>query len=155
LAAANFAGSICPESRPSNNEHLAVASFLRAYVRPGDVVVSSGFGGLGSGPYVEYFARARALSIYYGEKDPDAFRAALDDARVRGYGVYVFDDRPRVTSLALVAPGRRDAYAVTGAVAARLLAPYAWEPLATYAGPRYAPSRLWRLRPRPAAGNIP
>jgi len=155
LAVTNFAGSIYPESRPANNEHLAVASFLRGYVRPGDVVISSGFGGLGPGPYIEYFAGARTLSIYYGTKDADAFRGALDAAWAGGRAAYVFDDRPRVTSLALVAPGRRDAYAITGAAAARILAPYTWEPVAVYAGPRYAPSRLWRLRPRPAAGDIP
>ncbi len=146
--AANFAGSIYPESRPEYNEHLAFARFVGRITNPGDVVIFSGLEGLGPGVYADYFAGVESTGIYFGARDPDAFNRRINAAFAAGRAVYVSDARAEVTTTDLTAPGAREKYAVTGGVARKLLAGYDWEFVATYEGPRYEPSDFWRLVPK-------
>lgn len=145
---ANFCGSIYPESKPEYNEHLAFVRFVDEWTEAGDVVVTSGLGGIGGGVYLTYFAGVDEASIYVGVRDEATFRRSLEGALAAGRGVYVADVRPAVASMDFVAPGAQEEYDVTGPAAAELLAGYERELVATYRGPRYAPSRLWRLTPK-------
>lgn len=147
LFVANFWGSIYPESKPENNEHLAFVRFVDGLTNPGDVVVTSGFGGIGAGIYLTYFAGVEEANIYCGARDADAFERSLEGAVEAGRDVYVADVRPAVASTDFIAPGAQAEYSVTGAAAAELLAGYERELVGTYRGPRYAPSRVWRLVP--------
>jgi hypothetical protein len=148
LFVANFSGSIYPESKPENNEHLAYVDFVNGLTNPGDVVVASGFGGIGGGVYLTYFAGVKEASVFVGARNPESFERLLADAIAAGHDVYAADVRPAYASTDFVAPGVEEEYSVTGAVAAELFAGYERELVGTYRGPRYAPSRLWRLRPK-------
>jgi len=148
LFVANFSGSIYPESRPENNEHLAYVRFVDGLTNPGDVVVTSGFGGIGAGIYLTYFAGVEEANVYVGVRNRDNFERLLADTIAAGRNVYVADVRPAYASTDFIAPGAEEEYSVAGAVAAELLAGYERELVATYRGPRYAPSRLWRLTPK-------
>jgi hypothetical protein len=145
---ANFWGSIYPESKPEYNEHLAFARFVDAVTDPGDVVVFSGLEGLGPGVYADYFAGVESTGIYFGARDPDAFKRRLNDALAAGRAIYVSDARAEVTTIDLTAAGAREKYGVTGTEATKLLAGYDRELVATYEGPRYEPSNFWRLVPK-------
>lgn len=147
LFLANFAGSVYPESREENNEHLAFVRFLGRYVHAEEVVITSGLGGPGAGLYAEYFLGAKPLTIYYDGRDSRAFREAIIQGRLGWRQTWVVDDRPAVTSTALLAPGEAERYAVTGDLARRLFEPDVLDLRATYTGYRYKPSRIWRLRP--------
>ncbi len=145
LFAANFSGSIYPESKPTYNEHLSFARFVDAVTEPGDLVIFSGLDVLGPGIYADYFAGVESAGIYFGARDPDGFRRRIDEKLAAGRAVYVSDARPEVATVDVLAPGARDRYSVTGQEARELLAPYEWEFVATYEGPRYEPSHFWRL----------
>jgi hypothetical protein len=147
LFAANFWGSIYPESKPEYNEHLSFARFVDDVTAPGDLVVFSGLDGLGPGIYADYFAGVETAGIYFGVKDPDNFKRRMNNKLAAGRAVYVSDARPATTSADLLVPGARDEYGVTGAKARELLAGYDREFVATYEGPRYEPSNFWRLVP--------
>ena len=144
----NFAGSIYPESKVENNEHLAFVEFVDERTNPGDVVVASGFSGIGGGVYLTYFAGVKEASVFVGARNPESFERLLADAIAAGHDVYAADVRPAYASTDFVAPGVEEEYSVTGAVAAELFAGYERELVGTYRGPRYAPSRLWRLTPK-------
>jgi hypothetical protein len=146
--AANFWGSIYPESRPEYNEHLAFARFVGRITNPGDVVIFSGLEGLGPGVYADYFAGVESTGIYFGSRDPDAFRRLISTALAAGRAVYVSDARAEVATIDLTAPGAREKYGVTGKEARKLLAGYDRKFVATYEGPRYEPSNFWRLVPK-------
>lgn len=148
LFVANFSGSIYPESKPENNEHLAYVDFVDRLTNPGDVVVTSGFGGIGGGIYLSYFAGVEEANVFIGARNPDSFRSLLADTISAGRSVYVADVRPAYASTDFIAPGVEEEYGVTGAVAGELFASYERELVGTYRGPRYAPSRLWRLTPK-------
>ncbi|NIT35852.1 MAG: hypothetical protein GTN49_05030 [candidate division Zixibacteria bacterium] len=148
LFAANFWGSIYPEADPKNNEHLAFVRFVDGLTEPGDLVVFSGVGGIGTGVYVTYFSGAETASIYYGVRDAVSFRRQIDAKFATGRRVFAGDDRPVFTSIELTVPDAAGKYRVTGGVARRLLAPYEMEYVATYEGPRYEASRFWRLSPK-------
>jgi hypothetical protein len=148
LFLANFSGSIYPESRPENNEHLAYVRFVDGLTNPGDVVVTSGFGGIGAGIYLTYFAGVEEANVYVGVRNPENFERWLAAKIAAGRNVYAADVRPAYASTDFIAPGVEEEYSVTGATAAELLAGYERKLVATYRGPRYAPSRLWRLTPK-------
>ena len=148
LFVGNFVAGIYPESRPENNEHLAFARYVGTLARPGDLAIFSGVGGLGQGVYINYFAGVDTAYIYFGARDPAAFRADINRRLAGGHAVIVGDDRPVASALELVAPGEEERYAVTGPVARDLLAPYKVVPLAEYHGPKYKPSPFWRLERR-------
>ncbi len=148
LFAANFWGSIYPEANPKNNEHLAFVRFVDELTEPGDLVVFSGVGGIGTGVYVTYFSGAETASVYYGVRDPAGFGRRIDAKFAAGRRVFVGDDRPVFTSTELTMPATLEGYRVTGDIGRRLLAPYEMRYVATYEGPRYGASRFWRLAPK-------
>jgi hypothetical protein len=148
LFVVNFCGSIYPESKPENNEHLAYVDFVDGLTNPGDVVVTSGFGGIGAGIYLSYFAGVEEANVFVGARDPARFKRLLADTIAAGRHVYIADVKPAYASTDFITPGAEEEYSVTGPVADELFAGYGRELVATYRGPRYAPSRLWRLEPK-------
>jgi hypothetical protein len=148
LFVGNFAGSIYPESKEQNNEHLAFVRFVDGVTEPGDMVIFDGTGGLGTGIYPTYFAGVETTGIYFGVRDPATFHAAVDETLAAGRAVYVSDARSAAGSADVIGAGGPGEYDVTGEAAAELLASYRLEYATTYHGPRYAPSRFWRLLPR-------
>lgn len=95
-----------------------------------------------------YFAGVEEANVFVGARDPVHFRRMLADTIAAGRNVYVADVRPAYASTDFIAPGVEEEYRVTGAIADELFAGYERELVATYRGPRYAPSRLWRLKPK-------
>jgi hypothetical protein len=146
--AVNFGGSIYPESKPENNEHLAYARFVAGLTEPGDVVINAGGGGFGPDVYVRYFAGAETADLAAAAKDGEAFRAYVDGKIAAGHAVFLTDARPAVMAGEGFGFGASPALGETNELAADVLRPYAREYVGTYRGRRYRPSTFWKLYPR-------
>ncbi|UCH79192.1 MAG: hypothetical protein JSU81_04390 [Candidatus Coatesbacteria bacterium] len=146
--AVNLWGSICPESKPENNEHLAYARFVEGLTEPGDLVINAGGGGFGPDVYVRYFTGAETAELGAAAEDDEAFRAYVDGKIAAGHGVFLTDARPVVVAGEAFGFGASPAAGEATALAADVLKPYGQEYVATYRGRRYRPSTFWRLYPR-------